>query len=66
MFIEHQINVLQWFLKNNVTPKADVRMLKIQLCIIEKKYIYILIEKVILNGSNISQYYSFFTVIWVK
>ncbi len=29
MFFEHQISILEWFLKNNVTLKTGVMMLKI-------------------------------------
>ncbi len=35
MFLEQQISILEWFLKDHVTPKAGVMMLKIQLCITE-------------------------------
>ncbi len=46
MFREQQISILEWFLKDHVTLKTGVMMLKIQLRITEINYIlqYILIE----------------------
>jgi len=32
MFLKQQINILEWFLKDHVTLKTGVMMLKIQLC----------------------------------
>jgi len=31
MFLEHQIIILEWFLKDHMTPKTGVMMVKIQL-----------------------------------
>ncbi len=61
MFLEQQIIILEWFLKDHVTLKTAVMMLKIQLRITGINYIlqYIQIRKVILNGKNISQYNCF-------
>ncbi len=44
--IEQQISILEWFLKDHVTLKTEVMMLKIQLCITGINYIlkYIKIE----------------------
>ncbi len=39
MFLEQQISILEWFLKDHVTLKTEVMMLKIQLCIIGINYI---------------------------
>ncbi len=39
MFLEHQISILEWFLKDHVTLKTGVMMLKIQLCITGINYI---------------------------
>ncbi len=52
MFLEHQISILKWFLKD------QDGLLKIQLCHHRKKWYFkiYLYEKVLLN---ISQYYSF-------
>ncbi len=33
MFPEHQISILEWFLKDNMTLKSGLMMLKIQLCV---------------------------------
>ncbi len=46
LFLEQQINILDWFLKDHVTMKTGVMMLKIQLCITGINYIlkYIKIE----------------------
>ncbi len=46
MFVEQQISILEWFLKDHVTLKTGVMMLKIQLRITEINYIlqYIHIE----------------------
>ncbi len=45
-FLEQQIIILEWFLKDHVTLKTGVMMLKIQLCITGINYIlkYIQIE----------------------
>jgi len=50
MFLEHQISMLEWFLKDHVTLKTGVMMLKIQLCITGINYIlkYVKIE----NGEH--------------
>jgi len=32
LLFEHQISVLEWFLRDHVTLKTGVMMLKIQLC----------------------------------
>ncbi len=57
MFWEH-ISILEWFLKDHVTLKTGVMMLKIQLYITKINYIltYILIENKILNCDIISKY----------
>jgi len=39
MFIEQQISILEWFLKDRVTQKTGVMMMKIQLAITRKNYI---------------------------
>ncbi len=46
MYLEQQISILEWFMKNHVTLKTEVMMLKIQLRITEINYIlkYIQIE----------------------
>ncbi len=46
MFFEQQISILEWFLKDHLTLKTRVMMLKIQLRITEINYIlkYIQIE----------------------
>ncbi len=48
MFLEQQISILEWFLKDHVTLKTGVMMLKIQLCVAVINYIqkYIQIENV--------------------
>ncbi len=33
MFPEHQISILEWFLKDNMTLNSGIMMLKIQLCV---------------------------------
>ncbi len=38
MFLKQQISILEWFLKDHVTLKTEVMMLKIQLCITEINY----------------------------
>ncbi len=50
-----------WFLKDHVTLKTSVMMLKIRLCITGINYIlqYSKIENIILNCNTISQYCSF-------
>ncbi len=40
MFPEQQICILEWFLKDHVTLKTGVMMLKIQLCITGINYIF--------------------------
>ncbi len=40
MFLEQQISISEWFLKDHVTLKTGVMMLKIQLCITEINYIF--------------------------
>ncbi len=47
MFLEQQISILEWFLKDHVTLKTGVMILKIQLCNTGLNYIlkYIQIEK---------------------
>ncbi len=46
MFLEQQFSLLEWFLKDHVTLKTEVMMLKIQLYITGINYIlkYIQIE----------------------
>ncbi len=39
VFLKQQISILEWFLKDHVTLKAGVMILKIQLCITEINYI---------------------------
>ncbi len=39
MFLDQQISILEWFLKDHVTLKTGVMMLKIQLRITEINYI---------------------------
>ncbi len=55
MFFEQQINKLEWFLKDHVTLKTGVMIMKIQLYITWINYILksIPIEKLILNWNNI-------------
>ncbi len=62
MFLEQQIGVLEWFLKDHVTLKTGVMMLKIQLCITEINYIlkYIHVENTYFKLNNISQFDSIF------
>jgi len=55
MFLEQQIIILDWFLKDHVTLKTGGMMLKIQLWSQQ----YIAIEKPCKNWNNFSQYYSF-------
>jgi len=63
MFLEHQISILELFLKDHVTLKTGVMILKIQLCITEINYIltYIKIKNTVFfkidNINNISQYH---------
>jgi len=38
MFLNHKISILEWFLKDHVTLKTGVMMLKIQPCITEINY----------------------------
>ncbi len=58
-FVEQQISILDWFLKDHVTLKTGVMILKIQLCHYKNKNI--LNQKpVILNYKNISEYYCIF------
>ncbi len=40
MFVEKKIGILEWFLKDHVTLKTGVMMLKIQLYITEINYIF--------------------------
>ncbi len=51
MFLEQQISILEWFLKDHVTLKPGVMMLKIQRCITGINYIlnYIQIENSYFN-----------------
>ncbi len=59
MFLDQQISILEWFLKDHVTLKTGVMMLKIQLY---SKYIYYIILYIIiiiLNYNIMSQYYIF-------
>ncbi len=65
IFLEQQISTLEWFLKDHVTLKTGVMMLKIQLCITVINYIlkYIQIQTFILNSNNISKYYCFTVLI---
>ncbi len=51
MFFEQQINKVEWFLKDHVTLKTEVMIMKIQLYITGINYILksIPIEKLILN-----------------
>ncbi len=37
IFLEHQISILEWFLKDHVTLMTGVMMHKIQICIAEIK-----------------------------
>ncbi len=62
MFLEQQIGILEWFLKDHVTLKTGVMMLKIQLCITGINYIlkYIHVENTSFKLNNISQFYSIF------
>jgi len=39
MLLKHQISILEWFLKDCVTLKTGVMMLKIQLCLTGINYI---------------------------
>ncbi len=66
MYLEQQISILEWFMKNHVTLKTEVMMLKIQLRITEINYIlkYIQIEnsyfKLIIAFFNIFVFTVFF------
>ncbi len=65
MFLEPQISILQWRLKDHVTLKTGVMMLKMQLCITGKKLIlkYTHTKKtVVLNCNTISQYYCVYCI----
>ncbi len=57
MFLEQQISISEWFLKDHVTLKTGVIMLKIQLCITEINYIikYIQTENNILLSFHLTQ-----------
>ncbi len=44
MFLDQQISILEWFLKNHVTLKTGVMMLKIQLRITGINYIFTYIQ----------------------
>ncbi len=65
MFLEQQISILEWFLKDHVTLKTGVMILKIQLCNTGLNYIlkYIQIEElsvIIFHNSTV------FTVFLIK
>ncbi len=64
MFFEHQTSILEWFLKDHVTLKTGVMMLKIQLCITGMNYIwkYITTEYSSLICNNISQLHFFYQI----
>ncbi len=67
MFIKQQISILEWFLKDHVTLKTGVMMLKIQLCITGMNYIlkYIKIESCYYRFLLI-HIFLFFTSIFIK
>ncbi len=53
-------SILKWFLKDHVTLKTAVMMLKIQLCITEINYVLKCIQiEVILSCNNSTPYYCF-------
>ncbi len=62
MFLEQQISILELFLKNHVTLKTEVMMLKIQLFITEINDILQYIQIVILNCNNNLQHYCFYCI----
>ncbi len=67
MFLEQQTSILEWFLKDHVTMKTGVMMLKIQLCISRINYIFKYFQyKPFLNCNNISQYYCFYFILKKK
>ncbi len=59
MFLEQQISILDWFLKDHVTLKTGVMMLKIQLCSTEINYIL----KHILIKSSYFKLFKYFTIL---
>ncbi len=66
MFLENQISILKWFLKDHVTLKTGVmaaKRINYSIKLINYVLIYIKIE----NGlycNNISQYYRFYSNFW--
>ncbi len=56
MFLKQQIIILEWFLKDHVTLKTEVMMLKIQLCITGINYIlkYIHLFEIVIIFNNIT------------
>ncbi len=64
MFPEQQISILEWFLKDHVTLKTGVMMLKIQLCITGINYI----SKYIKSEKSYFKFYTItvFTVLLIK
>ncbi len=68
MVLEHQISILEWFLKNHVTLMIRVMMLKIQL---QEEITYSNIFKwkssdLVVTIFPISQFYSFFIFLFFK
>ncbi len=60
MFLEHEISILEWFLKDHVTLKTGVNSafaIKGINCILK----YIKREK---SSNNISQYYNFYCIFY--
>jgi len=57
--LEQQISILEWFLKDHVTLKTGVMMLKIQLCLHRNKLQlkYMKIENCTLNCNDILMYF---------
>ncbi len=60
--LEHQISILEWSLKDHVTLKTGVMMLKTQLCNRKNKLSFKVYESKSLNRNNISM----FTVFWAN
>ncbi len=65
MFLEQQISILEWFLKDHVTLKTGVMMLKIQFCFTRINYIlkYIQTEnsfQIVIIFHNITELTVFF------
>ncbi len=58
MFLEQQISILEWFVKDHVTLKTGVMMLKIQLCLSGINYIF----KIHSNRRLLIIYHNFYCI----